>query len=433
MTTISEKLARLETSMNNMRSTMNMSETSSVEEVETQVLNNKNGLEEQATEIQNLNNIIIEKDEEIANLNTRIEELEGGNTPEEPEGISVSVTNEMTVLTTTTPTFNKNDEGYITCSIEEVTNPSDEDRLFLITVPQGEAHIIVHEDVVRANGSISVSDVYRSDEPIIDSIVLRDEPYEEDPILLDITLNALDGNEVPISENYLVTASICDTDGNVRQTIENHVGGSEITFYSFTEGRWGLKVTAIEPVSDEYPRYVLGDSPTYQDFSIDSDNVCNIIFSLEEIPEEPSGTLVRGDALTDGETISAGDTLIIASMEDYTFYDEGMANVSAGDDLVYIDDNNKLLTVINMLTMGMTMAETGIVSDGETLKIVDKDGNDLGTELIAYIFDSGGISMYDSELGDIFVKVTKDCTVTFTDVYKNFATEHPLVYKTRVE
>ena len=50
MTTISEKLARLETSMNNMRSTMNMSETSSVEEVETQVLNNKNGLEEQATE-----------------------------------------------------------------------------------------------------------------------------------------------------------------------------------------------------------------------------------------------------------------------------------------------------------------------------------------------------------------------------------------------
>lgn len=178
MTTISEKLTRLETSMNNMRSTMNMSETSSIEEVETQVLNNKNGLEEQATEIQNLNNIITEKDEEIANLNTRIEELEGGTTPEEPEEISVSVSNEMSVLTTTTPTFSRNDQGYITCSIEEVMNPSGEDRLFLITVPQGDTNVIIYEDVVSAYSNISVSNIYGS-VPIVDRIVLREELYEE--------------------------------------------------------------------------------------------------------------------------------------------------------------------------------------------------------------------------------------------------------------
>lgn len=104
-------------------------------------------------------------------------ELAQENTPAEP---TINVRNELSVLSLISePTFTVED-GITKVSLA-VQNPNaDSDKLFLICVPQDDANIIIHEEVVHGGSYVEVVNEYRHDVPITNEIVLIEEDYTPD-------------------------------------------------------------------------------------------------------------------------------------------------------------------------------------------------------------------------------------------------------------
>ena len=377
MSTIIEKLNIINNQLSAIRSSLGM-EDRSLEEVATQVQNNKNGLEEQAYEINNLNNTITEQqaiitaqEETITTLNDRIAALE-------------------------TPSIN--------------------------LIPMTADNINGHRTLYIKN-------------------------------LADATHN-LPGNfsgyfcDFYGESNYLPFRVGGDTFGTGYMYVENYNGGNFLVngLECVQNGLMQLFYIKNSPITiadNEYTKAISGDyikieltDDYFVNVGLDTNycddiNVDAIFYIDDNEPVYPDREFIKGAAIQDGEQLVAGTRLILPKVEEYRYFWNGLEDLAIGAPIVSLDDNNHILSVVNIENMGMFMVEVGPKTDGSTL-LIDIDNGTTRieeNEYPVYLFDGGMLNNMDSELGDTYITITRDSTVTFSDIYNENNYEYDLVYK----
>lgn len=377
MSTIIEKLNIINNQLSAIRSSLGM-ENCSLEDVAIQVQNNKNGLEEQAYEINNLNNTITEQqatiaaqEETIVTLNDRIAALETSNINLIP----------MTV---------DNINGHRTLYIKNLTNAT-------------------HS--LAGNFSGYFCDFYGE-------------------------------------KNYLPFRVGGHTMSDGSMYIENYNGGNFLVnglecVQNGLMPLFNIKNNPITLVDNEYTQSISGDYIKVEltdDYFINAGlntdycsdiNVDTIFYIDDNEPVYPDREFIKGAAVQNGEQLVAGTRLILPKVEEYRYFWSGMEELTVGTPIVSLDDNNHILSVINVENVGMSMVEVGPKTDGSTL-LIDADNGTTRieeNEYPVYLFDGGMLNNMDPELGDTYITITQDSTVTLSDIYSNNNYEYDLVYK----
>lgn len=377
MSTIIEKLNIINNQLSAIRSSLGM-EDRSLEDVAIQVQNNKNGLEEQAHEINNLNNTITEQqatitaqEETIVTLNNRIAALETSN---------------INLIPMTADNIN----GHRTLYIKNLTN-------------------VTHS--LARNFSGYFCDFYGE-------------------------------------KNYLPFRVGGHTMSDGSMYIENYNGGNFLVnglecVQNGLMPLFNIKNNPITLVDNEYTQSISGDyikveltDDYFISIGLNTDycsdiNVDTIFYIDDNELVFPDREFIKGAAIQDGEQLVAGTRLILPKVEEYRYFWSGLEELAVGAPIVSLDDNNHILSVVNVENMGMFMVEVGPKTDGSTL-LIDADNGTMHieeNEYPVYLFDGGMLNNMDPELGDTYITVTQDSTVTFSEIYNNNNYEYDLVYK----
>jgi hypothetical protein len=97
--------------------------------------------------------------------------------------------------------------------------------------------------------------------------------------------------------------------------------------------------------------------------------------------------------------------------------------------LVYMNDGNAVLCIKGIENMGMTFVEVGPSSSDDMLTYMLEGEAVSIDDLKVYTFDSGSLTNYDEEIGDVEIVVNRDAEVFFSEFYQTYLQDILPIYK----
>lgn len=150
---------------------------------------------------------------------------------------------------------------------------------------------------------------------------------------------------------------------------------------------------------------------------------------IEELENEQEPEVSEQTLLQHGEHLTAGTRLILPAVEPYEHSCSEINDLTLGTQLVYMNDGNAVLSIKNIENMGMTMVEVGPSSSDNMLTYMfEGEATNIG-DLKVYTFDSGSLTNYDDEIGNIEIIVNRDTEVYFSDFYQTYLQDILPIYK----
>ena len=210
---------------------------------------------------------------------------------------------------------------------------------------------------------------------------------------LTVGMRSEDGSSLPSDFEYNISAGRFTTGPDA---VSNNTAFSDLP-EDFVVGET-YTVTAIECDS----RYeIIGNSTI--NYTVDNDNH-EAMFIVR--PKASEQTLLQH-----GEHLTAGTRLILPAVEPYEHSCSEINDLTLNTQLVYMNDGNAVLSIKNIENMGMTMVEVGPSSSDNMLTYMfEGEATNIG-DLKVYTFDSGSLTNYDDEIGNIEIIVNRDTEV----------------------
>lgn len=169
-------------------------------------------------------------------------------------------------------------------------------------------------------------------------------------------------------------------------------------------------------------------------YEVVGDNPMNVTVTMSDV-ERPFTVRLKEQTetrvlVTNGETLSAGTRLILPAVaEPYEHSCNEINDLDLNTQLVYMNDGNAVLCIKGIENMGMTFVEVGPSSSDDMLTYMFEGEAVSIDDLKVYTFDSGSLTNYDEEMGDVEIIVNRDTEVYFSEFYQTHLQDILPIYK----
>ena len=245
---------------------------------------------------------------------------------------------------------------------------------------------------------------------------------EETLANLTVGMRTSDGSDLP--EDFEYTIQVKDASGNIMY------GGVTPDAVSGDTAFSDLPEDFV--VGEQYTITALDFSAGYEIVGSDSQihvaDFWNIesIFTIQAVEQPATRTL-----LENGELLPADTILCVPMVEEYEHTCNEINDLDVGTQLVYFNDANTVLGILNIENMGMTMVEVGSSNDG-ALTYYESDPAgwpEITSEKKIYLFDSGMLTNHSDVAGEVYIKVNSESTVHMSEFYLTHLQDIIPIYK----
>jgi hypothetical protein len=244
---------------------------------------------------------------------------------------------------------------------------------------------------------------------------------EETMANLTVGMRTSDGSDLP--EDFEYTIQVKDASGNIMYGGVTPDAVSGDTAFS--------DLPEVFVVGEQYTVTALDFSAGYEivgsDSRIHTADFWNIesMFTIQPVAQPATRTL-----LENGDVLPAGTRLILPAVaEPYEHSCSEINDLDLDTQLVYMNDGNAVLCIKGIENMGMTFVEVGPSSSDDMLTYMLEGEAVSIDDLKVYTFDSGSLTNYDEEIGDVEIVVNRDAEVFFSEFYQTYLQDILPIYK----